>query len=126
MARPKVDPSPRISKVPEEKPETPPVGAVVKDALSPDHLRQLETLSRDIEIARLQRTIKEHELKQKTLEQKIVAYEIEALQRGLVQLDVTHESKKKLRSSLVFSFKEAYGISDNFGYNPETGMIVRD
>jgi DUF438 domain-containing protein len=125
MARPKNAPPVKTDKVDPQNSEEASVGAS-KATLSPNHLLQLETLSREIEIARLQRTIREQELKNKALEQKVAAFELEALQRAVAQADATHESKKKARNALVLSIKESYGISDNFGYNPETGMIVRE
>lgn len=104
---------------------TTPADSPVKDSLSPDHLLQLEVFSRDIEILRHLRVIKELELKLKTQEQRLLQFELEELQRQLAQAALSHENKKKSRTALVSTIKDVYGISDSFGYNPETGAVVR-
>jgi len=109
-----------------EEPAVGPIVPKVKDELSPAHLLQLEVLSREVEISRLQRFIKEQEIKLKMQEQRLVAFELADLQRQMMQAIATNAGKSKVRTDLINGIKEIYGISDNFGYNPETGVVVRD
>ena len=114
-----------IGKVDEGTSEDSVVEPVVVDTLSADHFRQLEVMSRDIEVAKLQRTIRELELRLKGLEQKIIVFELESIQRLFGQAATVFEGKIKLRTALITDIKATYGISDSFGYDPETGRIVR-
>ena len=96
-----------------------------KECLDPSHLLQIECISRDIEIARMQRQLKEQEVKMRMLEQKIGGFELSDLQRQLVQETTNYENKKKIRNSFIASIKDIYSISDTFGYSPDTGIIAR-
>lgn len=98
---------------------------VMVDVLSPLHLMQLEVMSRDIEIASLQRKCRELELQKKMLEQKVVAFECEAATRQLSQSNQNFEDKKRLRTTMIAGIKDVYGIAENLSYNPDNGVIVR-
>jgi len=117
--------SAKINKVLDEATDSKVVAPAVLDELSPAHLLQLEVLSREIEISKLQSSLKEQEIKIKLQEQKLVAFELSDLQRQMMQAVTYHAGKIKVRTSLIHSIKDLYGFTDNFGYDPETGKITR-
>ena len=107
-----------------EKPEA----AQPPSALSPDHLLQLETMSRDIDNAKLTMALEEQSLANMQLKLKILSDNIEKQRKVVAEKASRYDSMKikftgiKKEIFPVYGFKEHEGL----GYDPLTGTIVRN
>lgn len=100
----------------------------IRDTLSPEHLLQLETISRDIENAKLLMNLEEQSLANMNLNLQILESSIEK-QRSVVNERSKRYSLLQQRFVLIKKdiWKE-YDIKENegLGYDPKTGVIARN
>lgn len=104
----------------EEKKEFP-------DSLASPHLLALETMSRDIEMAKLRASVEEQSLKNMTLELQLLSNKIEK-QKVVVQTKSNdYEAQKKKFQEYKRQLWPQYGFNENagLGYDPVTGKIVK-
>jgi len=97
-----------------------------KEFLHPDHLRQLETLDRDVEIAKLQMAVEEQSLRNMVLEHNLLLSKIEKQKLALMEKAKSYDTIKAGFTNFKKDLWPQYGFNeaDGLGYNPNTGKIV--
>jgi hypothetical protein len=97
-----------------------------KEFLHHDHLRQLETLDRDVEIAKLTMAVEEQSLRNMVLEHHLLLSKIEKQKLALMEKAKSYDTMKAGFTSFKKELWPQYGFSeaDGLGYNPNTGKIV--
>lgn len=97
------------------------------DYLSGDHLRQIELSSSSVDNAKLKMHVQEQALVNARLRLTILNHEIELASKFAKDADNAYNNKKKARNILMISLTALYKIEGGtFGYDPDTGKIVRD
>lgn len=99
----------------------------LRDTLSPEDLLQLETISRDVENAKLLLNLEEQSLRNMLLEEALIKVNIEKQRQVVANRDQRY---KLLNDRFTINKKEiwsSYGIGEKegLGYDPKTGKIVR-
>ena len=95
--------------------------------LSSEDLRQLENLSKDVIIAKMDMNLEEQALRNISLELQLLQNKL-TKQHQLVQAKSDFfEQKKAKYADYRVSINPKYGLkeSDSLGYNPESGELVR-
>lgn len=108
----------------EEKQE---VAVETKDTLDSMHLLQLETMSRDIENAKLLMALEEQALRNMQLENALMIVKIERQKAALAAKAGQYEASKQKFETIKKEIWPRYGFSetDGLGYDTLTGKIVR-
>lgn len=112
-----------------KEPVTEITGELVNPAthLSSPDLLKCETLSRDVHAAKLLMFVEEQALKNMLLEQSLLALKIEK-QKSLVHNKAgEYEASKSLYAKFLDALRPRYGLTEkeSFGYNDETGEIIK-
>lgn len=115
--------APKLALV-EEKQE---VAVETKDTLDSMHLLQLETMSRDIENAKLLMALEEQALRNMQLENALMIVKIERQKAALAAKAGQYEASKQKFETIKKEIWPRYGFSetDGLGYDTLTGKIVR-
>lgn len=99
-----------------------------KEFLSPDHLRQLETIDRDIQIAKLSMAVEEQALKNLILEYNILQTKIEKQKILLMEKSKFYDNQRVMFTNFKKELWPQYGLGEasGLGYDPNTGKIICD
>jgi hypothetical protein len=97
------------------------------DILASSHLLALETMSRDIDMAKLKMNVEEQTLKNLSLELQLLTNKIEKQKVILQNKSSEYETVKKKFQNYKKELWPQYGFSehDGLGYDPVTGKIVK-
>lgn len=97
------------------------------DSLSSSHLLALETMSRDIEMAKLRTSVEEQSLKNMTLELQLLSNKIEKQKLVVQNRANDYEVQQKKFQEYKRQLWPQYGFNEHagLGYDPVTGKIVK-
>lgn len=110
--------------VPEAQVESP----EIKESLDPSHLLQIETASRDIELAKYRMHVEEQALRNMILEHALLANKIEKQKALLRERANQYEAEKAKFETFKLDIWPKYGfeVSQGLAYNPLSGKISRE
>ena len=112
----------------EKKEEVQDVSPVKKDVLDPVHLLQIETMSRDILLAKANMHLMEQELRNMVLEHTILANKIEKQKALCKEKDRMYSAEVAKFESFKKEIWPEYGfaVTEGLAYEPLSGKIVKD
>jgi len=95
--------------------------------LEPGDLRQIENLSKDVQIAQKDMAIEEQSLVNLQLQFKLLEHNIVQQREVVRQRADSYESRKVKYATFKKGINPKYGLAENesLGYNPETGAIIK-
>jgi hypothetical protein len=99
----------------------------VKTTLDAEDLRQIENLSKDVKIAKLEMHLEEQTLRSYSQEIAILQNKLISQRQVLQEKADRFESRKNKYASYMEEINPKYGLSvgQTLGYNPDTGEIVK-
>jgi hypothetical protein len=94
--------------------------------LSADHLRQLETMDRDVHISKLGMAVEEQAYKNLILENQLLVGKIEKQKIVLMEKAKSYDNMKVMFTNFKRELWPQYGVSEEsgLGYDPNTGKII--
>ena len=98
---------------------------VIKDYLTKEHILKLESFSKDIEIAKLTLLGSDQVLKNLRLELKLFETQIQKQESLVGEKSKAYENTKQKMQSFVKEISPEYGVTGQFGYDPDSGQIKR-
>lgn len=95
--------------------------------LHPDHLRQLEVISRDVENARLLMLVEEQSLRNMLLEATLLQQKIDKQKSYVREKSIFYTNSGKQFEAIKSELWPQYGfnLSEGLGYDPITGEIKK-
>jgi hypothetical protein len=103
-----------------------PQDPVIPEAMTQEHLRQLEVGSAEVDKLKLQMHLNEQGLLNLRLQLKLLEHDIEKAKTLCTKAGVEYENAKKARNNIVKELRDIYKIEgSDFAYDPTSGIIKR-